>query len=484
MMLHRKKHSGNEDSPLTAVFNDDGGSAKAKPPHLSFIPMIRTAFGSALAFSKNLISGPACCLSGIPAAFKLILLSFLGFAILVVFTAKGRHEHWRYQHGMRAPHMPIPLMESIHRNIGRLKGRTKKQFHETSVNFPHRQSQILVQSSRFVDSEKKLKQQLKELFEMQHAEKKHNSDNPENSILGVKVSNRYLGDDLLPYPKSKGVEQEWEREMEMRKAELTKFDEEEWNEILTQYNKVTENYVNDEGGADHISEPWGRSDNESVDYGLINGESMSLHPHHSDRWPSPSEKAGPNTTILLKPTFGFHRPSQDVIFAFAEGYDLSVYLAFVESLTKTGYKGDLVFSISSEENLKPGVKEYLLSKKSEMSDVNIVAYEVNWTCFKQSGEPAAGSGEGMNHCKMNGVFGDVSGNPVLDPRDPRPVATARYEVYWIWSLQYNKESWIMLIDARDVWFQLHPFEELSRRGKISGELHLFGVRFYIIMICF
>jgi len=55
------------------------------------------------------------------------------------------------------------------------------------------------------------------------------------------------------------------------------------------------------------------------------------------------------------------------------------------------------------------------------------------------------------------------------------VATARYELYWMWSIQYQKESWLMLIDARDVWFQLHPFKELETRGKVSGELYLFGV---------
>ena len=108
-----------------------------------------------------------------------------------------------------------------------------------------------------------------------------------------------------------------------------------------------------------------------------------------------------------------------------------------------------------------------------------MAYEVNWTCFKQSGEPADGSGEGMNHCKMIDAFGDADGNPISDPREPRPVATARYELYWMWSLQYNKESWLMLIDARDVWFQLNPFEELSSREKVYGELHLFGVRMII-----
>ena len=32
----------------------------------------------------------------------------------------------------------------------------------------------------------------------------------------------------------------------------------------------------------------------------------------------------------------------------------------------------------------------------------------------------------------------------------------------------------MLLDVRDVWFQLDPFEQVNTRGKVSGELHLFG----------
>jgi len=206
-------------------------------------------------------------------------------------------------------------------------------------------------------------------------------------------------------------------------------------------------------------------------------------PKGTGRWPSPSHKAGADTAILLKPAFGSHRPSTNAIFVFAEGYDLSIYLAFVESLANTGYDGDVVLSISNEEKLKPGVEEYLQSKNAETGGLmNIVAYQVNWSCFKRSGEAVSGPGEEIHHCKMDNAFGDASGNPISDPREPRPVATARYELYWMWSLQYNRESWLMLVDARDAWFQLDPFRELTTRGKISGELHLFGVSFPLLKI--
>ena len=82
--------------------DDDGGSAKRKTSNKR---------GS----SKNIISSSISsdclhelCLPDVPVALKLVILSFVGFALLVVLTAKGRHAHWRYKNAwnMRAPHMP------------------------------------------------------------------------------------------------------------------------------------------------------------------------------------------------------------------------------------------------------------------------------------------------------------------------------------------------------------------------------------------
>jgi len=500
-MMQRKKNGGNGGAPhSTPDVDDDGGSAKRKPSHLPFFaPRLNAVFApsSTSAKSKSSKSSPYC-LPDVPVVLKLILLSFVGFAVLVVFTAKGRHAHWRYGAHWRytSPHMPEPLLEKENgswkiKRIG--GGGTIDKINDESASSldVDATQRMLAQPTRFVDSEKKLKQQLLKLLEKQNAEQKKKPKDPNDGVLGVKISNRYLGEDLLPYPESKGGEKEWEKKMEQRKLELRKVDENEWNELTQQYNEVMENYVEENEHADHAlsSNADGSEKNieKRLDYVNEGGDSSEENnavrpPKGTERWPSPSEKAGADTTILLKPTFGSHRPSSDAILVFAEGYDLSIYLAFVESLVNTGYSGDVVFSISNEEKLKPGVKEYLQSKNSDTGGVNIVAYEVNWTCFKQSGEAASGSNEGINHCKMNDAFGDASGNPISDPREPRPVATARYELYWMWSLQYSKESWLMLIDARDVWFQLHPFQELMARGKVSGELHLFGENADVVKI--
>ena len=503
-MMQRKRHiaNGGGSHSVGSDVNDDGGSAKIKPSHNNMVFAFGGPSSTKLSYSKK--SSTAYCLPGVPVVLKMIIISFVGFAMVVVLTAKGRHAHWRYKNALRAPHMPKPLMDMLHaqmesNNSNNNVGDTGKKAiaHHESIDNTESSldatQRMAAQPSKFVDSEKKLKKQLLQLLEKQKPQQKHKPSNPNDSILGVKISTRYLGEDVLPYPESKGDEKEWEKKMERRKKELGKIDEADWKDMIQQYNDVMENIIHDQGGdnsdheednADHKEEPISDgdissdadADSQQQIIGDTSGDKDVMRPPKgTERWPSPSGKAGVDTTILLKPAFGSHRPASDAILVFAEGYDLSIYLALVESLISTGYSGDLVLSISNEEKLKPGVKDYLQSKNSKSGGVNIVAYMVNWSCFKQSGEVASGSNEGINHCKMDNAFGDASGNPISDPRDPRPVATARYEIYWMWSLHYNKESWLMLIDARDVWFQLQPFEELTNQGKVSGELHLFGV---------
>ena len=98
--------------------DDDGGSAKLKNSNKR---------GS----SKNIISSSISsdclhelCLPDVPVALKLVILSFVGFALLVVLTAKGRHAHWRYKNAwhMRAPHMPQPLLDKLKGSRGSSKG--------------------------------------------------------------------------------------------------------------------------------------------------------------------------------------------------------------------------------------------------------------------------------------------------------------------------------------------------------------------------
>lgn len=189
---------------------------------------------------------------------------------------------------------------------------------------------------------------------------------------------------------------------------------------------------------------------------------------------------GSHPTIM--PTFGEHRSHDDAVFALAEGYELKIYILFIESLKETGFTGDLVLSVSSHDKLKPGVEDYLRSyhKLEGENGINIVAYTVAWTCFSFDGSKSATAGEGVNKCKLNGMYGDENEEPIEDPYIPRPVATARYELYRAWSLHYAKHSWIMLIDSRDAYFQSNPFTNIVRESdssKSDGLLYFFEVRF-------
>ena len=179
---------------------------------------------------------------------------------------------------------------------------------------------------------------------------------------------------------------------------------------------------------------------------------------------------GGDAVVMLEPTFGKHRPDEDAVFAFAEGYDIKIYLAFMESLKATGFAGDVVLSVSSLDKLKPGVEKYLRAQP------NLVVYTVDWKCYTGSGKLASGPKEGMRMCQFSGMYGtsdadspDAKPRPAEDPREARPVATARYELYWAWSLAYHASSWLMLIDSRDAVFQTDPFKGLPREEEEQAE---------------
>ena len=205
---------------------------------------------------------------------------------------------------------------------------------------------------------------------------------------------------------------------------------------------------------------------------------------HDAIYPAPSALAHPNATIYVQPIFGQHRPNKDAIFAFAEQYPVETYVQFLSFLTETGYKGDVVFSTSKIEKMKPNVKTYLRRQASSeqilKSGIAVIVYALDWTCFKKDGTPINNVNSGFSDCKTN-LYGvessDGSIEPINDPRVARPVATARYELYWIWSIHYKPESRILLVDVRDTYFQLNPFHnvpKLSPSNVKKGNLYLFG----------
>mmetsp|Transcript_30807 Transcript_30807/g.50880 ORF Transcript_30807/g.50880 Transcript_30807/m.50880 type:complete len:481 (-) Transcript_30807:62-1504(-) len=202
------------------------------------------------------------------------------------------------------------------------------------------------------------------------------------------------------------------------------------------------------------------------------------------RFPKPTDKIeGENAQIVLEPTFGTHRPDHDAVMAYAEGYELVHYLQFVETLLATGFEGDIVLATSALDDLRDGVEDYLRSCTA------CVVYATDFTCsdnnFDTTSERMQDNGGRMSFqmCRLDHIYGVA--NPVTgileavpDPRTGRVVATSRYELYWIWASQYDSHAWLMLLDARDAYFQTNPFTDLPRTtessSKKDGLLYFFG----------
>jgi len=184
----------------------------------------------------------------------------------------------------------------------------------------------------------------------------------------------------------------------------------------------------------------------------------------------------PSVVIVAEPAFGKHRPDKDVVMAYAEGYALPYYMCFIETLRKTGFDGDIVLAIADYPLLADNVLDYLKDQE------NVILYIHELSCYDKYMVPSPrlmkrGSMDIFQMCHLNDVYGwrDDQGNVIKKAKDPRigrVVATLRYEWYWIWAMQYNSNSWIMLVDARDSFFQVDPFEGLPRNQ--NGLLYFFG----------
>jgi len=185
----------------------------------------------------------------------------------------------------------------------------------------------------------------------------------------------------------------------------------------------------------------------------------------------------PDAVVVVEPEIGEHRPDKDVVMAYAEGYTLDYYMCFIETLRETGFDGDIVLATSEYELLKPNVLDYLRSQE------NLVVYIHQLYCFESNAQTPSkrrmthGSPDVFQMCLLNDVYGwkDANGTVIKTARDPRigrVAATLRYEWYWIWAQHYNPNSWIMLVDARDSFFQSNPFANLPRNQ--NGLLYFFG----------
>lgn len=181
---------------------------------------------------------------------------------------------------------------------------------------------------------------------------------------------------------------------------------------------------------------------------------------------------------VAQPLFGQHRSDKDAVFAYAEGYVVGHYILFLKTLRDTGFDGDVVLAIADDP--QEGVVEYLSQQP------HTIVYKASLVCWSQDGTTVIprtvkqASNDVFQMCQLKNVYGTVNEetnttSTLEDPREGRVVATLRYEWYWIWSLQYSPQSWIMLVDARDTIFQVNPFVvENLPRPSTKGILYFFG----------
>jgi hypothetical protein len=189
-------------------------------------------------------------------------------------------------------------------------------------------------------------------------------------------------------------------------------------------------------------------------------------------FPKPSAMLGEDSLPHLEPTYGEHRADADAVFVFAAEYGLNTYICFVQSLRKTGFTGDIVFAVSILDMKEKGVEPYLRNSP------NIITYVLELNCFNAENEATTSSKGGMRVCQLHHLYADAAGKPLEDPREARTIATTRYELYWLWCLHYKPHVWVMLLDARDSYFQTNPFDTVPRESdpsKPNGILHFFGV---------
>eukprot|EP00428_Durinskia_dybowskii_P064414 CAMPEP_0170380422 /NCGR_PEP_ID=MMETSP0117_2-20130122/13873_1 /TAXON_ID=400756 /ORGANISM="Durinskia baltica, Strain CSIRO CS-38" /LENGTH=430 /DNA_ID=CAMNT_0010635937 /DNA_START=81 /DNA_END=1373 /DNA_ORIENTATION=+ len=146
---------------------------------------------------------------------------------------------------------------------------------------------------------------------------------------------------------------------------------------------------------------------------------------------------GPIPTNGAAPLFGVKHKGTDAIFALACNYPTIYYKRFVGSLRKFGYTEDIVLAVSPVEKMKPGVEAYV-------KQTGVVAYGFDVDC------------KGTDNCKLKDEF---LGYP--DPRPYRTFANIRYALYEYWMRHYSDNSYILILDFRDTFFQANPFQQFG-----------------------
>ena len=111
--------------------------------------------------------------------------------------------------------------------------------------------------------------------------------------------------------------------------------------------------------------------------------------------------------------------------------------------------------------------------------LHVVVYQASLVCAESNGTTGRhltprGETDVFEMCQLDHAYGwkgengEVTGT-VKDPRSCRVVATLRYEFYWILSLRYGPTNWLMLLDARDSFFQSKSVRQPTTATERSSD---------------
>jgi hypothetical protein len=170
---------------------------------------------------------------------------------------------------------------------------------------------------------------------------------------------------------------------------------------------------------------------------------------------APGKLAKPRTPAPLgEPLWPFpaQRYDADVVTGLALNYREFSHRAFVGTLRRAGYTGDITLITEPRSRLQRGCEAYL--RKS-----GVVAYGLVPDC-------SASSGGNIKHktCKWR------------DGQPPLPLAIIRHALYLAIAKTYSPRSMFYVADYRDTFFQADPFARVvERRGRRLEGLELLVV---------
>jgi len=158
----------------------------------------------------------------------------------------------------------------------------------------------------------------------------------------------------------------------------------------------------------------------------------------------PVDIASPQSLVIIQPSMGSHRYTNNAIFTTGVGINLSVLKAFFMSIRTTGYKGDIVLSVSERNKMQEGVFEFLQSQVGS----GLVVYEGVFNT----------TDDHPSKYHLNGMYrNDGNVSVIDDPRPARALKVAQFELFWAWSHNYQQGSEILLLNAADSYFKKIPF---------------------------